>query len=37
MRTHLLMLRWLSLGDSIREVAEVGGYSELQVKEIAKC
>jgi transposase len=36
LRTHLLMVWRMSLGDSIREVAEVVGYSQKWVKEIAR-
>src|SRR5215208_5998453 len=36
LRTHLLMVWRMSLGDSIREVAEVVGYSEKWVREIAR-
>ena len=37
LRTHLLMVWRMSLGDSIREVAEVVGYSQKWVREIARC
>jgi transposase len=36
LRTHLLMVWRISLGDSIREVAEMVGYSEKWVREIAR-
>ncbi len=36
LRTHLLMVWRMSLGDSIREVAEVVGYSQKWVREIAR-
>jgi transposase len=36
LRTHLLMVWRMSLGDSIREVAEMVGYSEKWVGEIAR-
>lgn len=36
LRTHLLMVWRMSLGDSIREVAEMVGYSEKWVREIAR-
>jgi transposase len=36
LRTHLLMLWRMSLGDSIREVAGMVGYSEKWVREIAR-
>jgi transposase len=36
LRTHLLMVWRMSLGDSIREVAEMVGYSEKWVRQIAK-
>src|SRR5829696_8567461 len=35
LRTHLLMVWRMSLGDSIREVAQMVGYSEKWVREIA--
>jgi transposase len=35
LRTHLLMVWRMSLGDSIREVARMVGYSEKWVREIA--
>jgi transposase len=36
LRTHLLMVWRMSLGDSIREVAGMVGYSEKWVREIAR-
>jgi transposase len=36
LRTHLLMVWRISLGDSIREVAEMVGYSQKWVREIAR-
>lgn len=36
LRTHLLMVWRMSLGDSIREVAQMVGYSEKWTREIAK-
>jgi transposase len=36
LRTHLLMVWRMSVGDSIREVAEMVGYSEKWVREIAR-
>jgi transposase len=36
LRTHLLMVWRISLGDSIREVAGMVGYSEKWVREIAR-
>ncbi len=36
LRTHLLMVWRISLGDSIRKVAEMVGYSEKWVREIAR-
>ncbi|MCA1838473.1 MAG: winged helix-turn-helix domain-containing protein, partial [Actinobacteria bacterium] len=36
LRTHLLMVWRISLGDSIREVARMVGYSEKWTKEIAR-
>jgi transposase len=36
LRTHLLMVWRMSLGDSIREVAEMVGYSEKWVRQIAR-
>lgn len=36
LRTHLLMVWRMSLGDSIREVAQMVGYSEKWTKEIAR-
>jgi len=36
LRTHLLMVWRMSLGDSIREVAGTVGYSEKWVREIAR-
>lgn len=36
LRTHLLMLWRISLGDSIREVAGMVGYSHKWVREIAR-
>jgi transposase len=36
LRTHLLMVWRMSLGDSIREVAEMVGYSEKWTREIAR-
>ncbi len=36
LRTHLLMVWRISLGDSIREVARMVGYSEKWVREIAR-
>ncbi|HEX5699208.1 MAG TPA: winged helix-turn-helix domain-containing protein [Rubrobacter sp.] len=36
LRTHLLMLWRMSLGDSIREVARMVGYSEKWTREIAR-
>jgi transposase len=36
LRTHLLMVWRMSLGDSIREVAGVVGYSEKWVRQIAR-
>ncbi len=36
LRTHLLMVWRMSLGDSIREVAEMVGYSEKWARQIAK-
>jgi transposase len=36
LRTHLLMVWRMSLGDSIREVARTVGYSEKWVREIAR-
>src|SRR3712207_4090529 len=36
LRTHLLMVWRLSVGDSIREVAGMVGYSEKWVREIAR-
>ncbi len=36
LRTHLLMVWRMSLGDQIREVARMVGYSEKWVREIAK-
>ncbi len=36
LRTHLLMVWRMSLGDSMREVAEMVGYSEKWVREIAR-
>lgn len=35
-RTHLLMVWRMSLGDSIREVAQMAGYSEKWVREITR-
>jgi hypothetical protein len=35
LRTHLLMVWRISLGDSIREVARMVGYSEKWTREIA--
>jgi transposase len=35
LRTHLLMVWSISLGDSIREVARMVGYSEKWTREIA--
>jgi transposase len=35
LRTHLLMVWRISLGDSMREVAQMVGYSEKWVREIA--
>jgi transposase len=37
LRTHLLMVWRMSVGDSIREVAEMVGYSEKWVREVARC
>jgi hypothetical protein len=34
LRTHLLMVWRKTVGDSIREVAEMAGYSEKWVREI---
>ena len=36
LRTHLLMVWRMSVGDSIREVARMVGYSEKWVREIAR-
>ena len=36
LRTHLLMLWRMSIGDSMREVAETVGYSEKWVREIKR-
>lgn len=36
LRTHLLMVWRMSLGDSIREVAQMVGYSQKWVREIAR-
>lgn len=36
LRSHLLMVWRISVGDSIRKVAEVVGYSERWVREIAR-
>ena len=36
LRTHLLMVWRMSLGDSMREVARMVGYSEKWVREIAR-
>jgi transposase len=36
LRTHLLMVWRMSLGDPIREVAEMVGYSEKWVREVAR-
>ena len=36
LRTHLLMVRPMSLGDPIREVARMVGYSEKRTREIAR-
>jgi transposase len=36
LRTHLLMVWRMSVGDSIREVAEMVGYSEKWVREVAR-
>ena len=36
LRTHLLMVWRMSLGDSMREVARMVGYSERWVREIAR-
>jgi transposase len=36
LRTHLLIVWRMSLGDSMREVAEMVGYSEKWVREIAR-
>ncbi len=36
LRTHLLMVWRMSVGDSIREVAEMVGYSEKWVREIKR-
>jgi transposase len=36
LRSHLLMVWRMSLGDSIREVAEMVGYSEKWTREIAR-
>jgi hypothetical protein len=36
LRTHLLMVWRMSVGDSIREVAGMVGYSEKWVREIAR-
>ena len=36
LRTHLLMVRPMSLGDPIREVARMVGYSEKRTREVAR-
>jgi transposase len=36
LRTHLLMVWRMSVGDSVREVAEMVGYSEKWVRQIAR-
>jgi len=36
LRTHLLMVWRMSVGDSIREVAEMVGYSQKWVREVAR-
>ena len=36
LRTHLLMVWRISLGDSIREVSEMVGYSRKWTREIAQ-
>jgi transposase len=36
LRTHLLMVWRISLGESIREVAGLGGYSQKWTREIAR-
>jgi transposase len=36
LRTHLLMVGRMSVGDSVREVAELVGYSEKWVRQIAR-
>ena len=37
LRIHLLMVWRMSLGDPIREVARMVGYSEKWTREIARC